>query len=204
LRKKRFNNGSINFNSEEIRFKLDEKGKPIETYIKVQKEANHLVEEFMLLANKHVAEYIGKPEQNKKNKTFVYRIHDEPNPEKLNTFVQFLKKLGYSLNVNSRESLAASYNNLFEKIHGRGEENMIETIAVRTMAKAEYSTDNIGHYGLAFPFYSHFTSPIRRYPDLMVHRLLFKYLEGGASANKEVYEEMCKHSSEMERKAVQA
>jgi len=204
LRKKRFSNGSINFNSEEIRFKLDEKGKPIETYIKVQKEANHLVEEFMLLANKHVAEFIGKPEQNKKNKTFVYRIHDEPNPEKLNTFVQFLKKLGYSLNVNSRESLAASYNNLFEKIHGRGEENMIETIAVRTMAKAEYSTDNIGHYGLAFPFYSHFTSPIRRYPDLMVHRLLFKYLEGGASANKEVYEEMCKHSSEMERKAVQA
>ncbi len=204
LRKKRFNNGSINFHSEEIKFRLDDKGKPIETYVKEQKEANHLVEEFMLLANKHVAEYIGKPEPGKKIKTFVYRVHDEPNPEKLNTFVQFLKKLGYSLNVSSRESLATSYNNLFEKIHGRGEETMIETIAVRTMAKAEYSTENIGHYGLAFPFYSHFTSPIRRYPDLMVHRLLQRYLEGGSSANKEVYEEMCKHSSEMERKAVQA
>ena len=204
LRKKRFNSGAINFNSEEIKFKLDDKGKPIETYIKEQKESNHLVEEFMLLANKHVAEYIGKPEPGKKNKTFVYRIHDEPNPEKLNTFVQFLKKLGYSLNVNSREALASSYNALFEKIHGKGEESMIETIAVRTMAKAEYSTDNIGHYGLAFPFYSHFTSPIRRYPDLMVHRLLEIYLHGGPSANKEVYEEMCKHSSDMERKAVQA
>ena len=204
LRKKRFNSGAINFNSEEIKFKLDDKGKPIETYIKEQKESNHLVEEFMLLANKHVAEYIGKPEPGKKNKTFVYRIHDEPNPEKLNTFVQFLKKLGYSLNVNSREALASSYNSLFEKIHGKGEESMIETIAVRTMAKAEYSTDNIGHYGLAFPFYSHFTSPIRRYPDLMVHRLLEIYLHGGSSANKEVYEEMCKHSSDMERKAVQA
>ncbi|MDP2723058.1 MAG: ribonuclease R [Bacteroidales bacterium] len=204
LRKKRFNGGSINFNSEEIKFKLDEKGKPIETYIKEQKESNHLVEEFMLLANKQVAEFIGKPEQGKKVKTFVYRVHDEPNPEKLNTFVQFLKKLGYSLNVNSRESLAASYNSLFEKIQGKGEESMIETIAVRTMAKAEYSTDNIGHYGLAFPFYSHFTSPIRRYPDLMVHRLLEIYLNAGPSANKEVYEEMCKHSSDMERKAVQA
>ncbi|MCF8347934.1 MAG: ribonuclease R [Bacteroidales bacterium] len=204
LRKKRFNNGSINFHSEEIKFRLDETGKPIETYIKEQKEANHLIEEFMLLANKHVAEFIGKPEPGKKLKTFVYRIHDEPNPEKLNTFVQFLKKLGYSLNVSSRESLAASYNSLFEKIHGRGEETMIETIAVRTMAKAEYSTENIGHYGLAFPFYSHFTSPIRRYPDLMVHRLLQRYLEGGSSANREVYEEMCKHSSEMERRAVQA
>lgn len=204
LRKKRFNNGSINFHSEEIKFRLDETGKPIETYIKEQKEANHLIEEFMLLANKHVAEFIGKPEPGKKLKTFVYRIHDEPNPEKLNTFVQFLKKLGYSLNVSSRESLAASYNSLFEKIHGRGEETMIETIAVRTMAKAEYSTENIGHYGLAFPFYSHFTSPIRRYPDLMVHRLLQRYLEGGSSATREVYEEMCKHSSEMERRAVQA
>ncbi len=204
LRKKRFNNGSINFNSEEVKFKLDEKGKPIETYIKEQKEANHLVEEFMLLANKRVAEKIGKQKENKQPKTFVYRIHDEPNPEKLNTFVQFLKKLGYNLNVSSRQTLASSYNNLFEKIHGKGEETMIETIAVRTMAKAIYSTDNIGHYGLAFPFYTHFTSPIRRYPDLMVHRLLEKYLEGGKSANKDVYEEMCKHSSEMEKRATQA
>ncbi|NQU31917.1 MAG: ribonuclease R [Bacteroidetes bacterium] len=207
LRKKRFNNGSINFNSEEVKFKLDETGKPIETYIKEQKEANHLVEEFMLLANKKVAELIGNPKhktQNSEPKTFVYRIHDEPNPEKLNTFVQFLKKLGYSLNVSSRQTLASSYNSLFEKIHGKGEETMIETIAVRTMAKAIYSTDNIGHYGLAFPFYTHFTSPIRRYPDLMVHRLLEKYLEHGKSANKDVYEEMCKHSSDMEKKATQA
>ncbi len=204
LRKKRFNNGSINFNSEEIKFKLDEKGKPIETYVKEQKEANHLVEEFMLLANKKVAEHIGIPKDKKEPKTFVYRIHDEPNPEKLNTFVQFLKKLGYKLNVSSRKTLADSYNNLFEQIVGKGEENMIETIAVRTMSKAEYSTDNIGHYGLAFPYYTHFTSPIRRYPDLMVHRLLFRYLHGGKSAQKSVFEEMCKHSSDMERSATQA
>lgn len=204
LRKKRFNNGSINFSSEEVRFKLDDKGVPIETYVKEQKEANHLVEEFMLLANKKVAELIGKPIDKKEPKTFVYRVHDEPNPEKLNTFVQFLKKLGYGLNVSSRQSLANSYNDLFEKIHGKGEEHMIETIAIRTMAKAEYSTDNIGHYGLAFPFYTHFTSPIRRYPDLMVHRLLERYLSGGRSAKKEIHEEMCKHSSEMERKATQA
>ena len=210
LRKKRFTKGSINFNSEEVKFKLDDNGKPIETYIKEQKEANHLVEEFMLLANKKVAEFIGKPKRqeprakNQDSKTFVYRIHDEPNPEKLNTFVQFLKKLGYGLNVNSRQSLANSYNTLFEKIRGKGEEHMIETIAVRTMAKAEYSTDNIGHYGLAFPFYTHFTSPIRRYPDLIVHRLLELYLSGGKSVKKELYDEMCKHSSEMERKATQA
>ena len=210
LRKKRFGNGSINFNSEEVKFKLDEKGKPIETYVKEQKEANHLVEEFMLLANKKVAELIGKPKsqepeaKKQDSKTFVYRIHDEPNPEKLNTFVQFLKKLGYGLNVSSRQSLASSYNTLFENIKGKGEEHMIETIAVRTMAKAEYSTDNIGHYGLAFPYYTHFTSPIRRYPDLLVHRLLEKYLAGGKSVNKAPYDEMCKHSSEMERKATQA
>jgi ribonuclease R len=204
LRSNRFNNGAINFHSEEVKFKLDENGKPIETYVKEQKEANWLIEEFMLLANKKVAEHIGKVPQGKNPKTFVYRIHDEPNPEKLNTFVQFLKKLGYTLNVSSRKTLASSYNNLFERIHGKGEETMIETIAVRTMAKAEYSTDNIGHYGLAFPFYTHFTSPIRRYPDVMVHRLLEIYLHGGKSANKDVYEEMCVHSSEMERKAQDA
>lgn len=204
LRSNRFNNGAINFHSEEVKFKLDENGKPIETYVKEQKEANWLIEEFMLLANKKVAEHIGKVPHGKNPKTFVYRIHDEPNPEKLNTFVQFLKKLGYTLNVSSRKTLASSYNNLFERIHGKGEETMIETIAVRTMAKAEYSTDNIGHYGLAFPFYTHFTSPIRRYPDVMVHRLLEIYLHGGKSANKDVYEEMCVHSSEMERKAQDA
>ncbi len=204
LRDRRFKNGSINFISEEVKFKLDENGKPIETYIKEQKEANHLVEEFMLLANKKVAELIGKPEEGKKAKTFVYRVHDEPNPEKLNTFVQFLKKLGYSLNVSSHQSLARSYNKLFQSVHGKGEEHMIETIAIRTMAKAYYSTDNIGHYGLSFPLYTHFTSPIRRYPDLMVHRLLERYLEGGSSVGKDDTEAKCKHASEMERKAIEA
>jgi ribonuclease R len=204
LRKERFNNGSINFTSTEIKFRLDESGKPVETYVKEQKEANHLVEEFMLLANKSVAAFIGKPANNRKPKTFVYRVHDEPNPEKLNTFVQFLSKLGYTLNIQSREALANSYNKLFKAIKGKGEENMIETIAIRTMAKAYYSTDNIGHYGLAFPYYTHFTSPIRRYPDLVVHRLLQRYLEGKRSVGKDAYEEICKHASEMERKAQNA
>jgi len=204
LRGKRFANGSINFITEEVKFRLDENGKPIETFIKEQKESNHLVEEFMLLANKKVAERIGKPKQGKTPRTFVYRVHDEPNPEKLNTFVQFLKRLGYSLNVTSHQSLAQSYNRLFQQIHGKGEEHLIETIAIRTMAKAYYSTDNIGHYGLAFPFYTHFTSPIRRYPDLMVHRLLERYLEGKPSAKKEPLEEKCKHASDMERRAIEA
>ena len=204
LRKKRFANGAINFNTIEVKFKLDEKGKPVETYVKEQKEANHLVEEFMLLANKKVAEKIGKVHRNEKPKTFVYRVHDEPNPEKLNTFVQFLKKLGYRLNISDRQALAQSYNALFKKIKGKGEENLIETVAIRTMSKAYYSTENIGHYGLAFPYYTHFTSPIRRYPDLMVHRLLQRYLEGKPSVNQEEYEEYCKHSSEMEKRATDA
>ncbi|MEE4260063.1 MAG: ribonuclease R [Bacteroidales bacterium] len=204
LRKERFANGSINFNSEEIKFRLDENGKPIETFVKEQKESNHLVEEFMLLANKKVAELIGKPKDGKTPKTFVYRIHDEPNPEKLNTFVQFLGKLGLRLNVGSHKQLASSYNELFTKIKGRGEEHMIESIAIRTMAKAIYSTDNIGHYGLAFQYYTHFTSPIRRYPDLMVHRLLELYLNGGNSVKKDSLEDKCQHSSDMEKLASEA
>jgi ribonuclease R len=204
LRKQRFEKGSINFNTVEIKFKLDEKGKPVETYIKEQKDANHLIEEFMLLANKKVAEKIGKVGRNKEAKTFVYRVHDEPDPEKLNTFVQFLKKLGYKLNISNREALAQSYNDLFDKIKGKGEENLVENIAIRTMSKAYYSTENIGHYGLAFPFYTHFTSPIRRYPDLMVHRLLEKYLDKKPSENQIQYEEYCKHASDMEKRATDA
>lgn len=204
LRKERFARGAINFNTVEVKFKLDEKGKPIETYVKEQKEANHLIEEFMLLANKKVAEKIGKVHRDQKAKTFVYRVHDEPDPEKLNTFMQFLKKLGYKLNISNREALAQSYNRLFEKIKGKGEENLIETVAIRTMSKAYYSTENIGHYGLSFPYYTHFTSPIRRYPDLMVHRLLQRYLEGKSSVNQEEYEAYCKHASDMEKRAAEA
>ena len=196
MRAERYKEGAINFESQEVKFILDENSKPIGVYIKESKEANWLIEEFMLLANKMVAERIGKlPEQKKGDgkkahaKTFVYRVHDEPNPEKLNTFVEFVGKLGFKMKVGSRQALAHSYNNLFQTIAGRGEEYMIDTIAIRTMSKAYYSTENIGHYGLGFRFYTHFTSPIRRYPDLMVHRLLEHYLGGGASADAEVYEE---------------
>ncbi len=204
LKENRHKTGAINFESVEVKFKLDENAKPIGVYIKEQKEANFLIEEFMLLANKGVAEFVGKPQGKNKAKTFVYRVHDEPNPEKLNTFVQFVRKLGYRMNVANRQSLAKSFNNLFEATEGKGEQNMIDAIAIRTMAKAFYSTENIGHYGLAFPYYTHFTSPIRRYPDLMVHRLLEHYLNGGKSADIEAYEERCKHASLMERKAVEA
>lgn len=210
LRKGRYDEGAINFESQEVKFQLDENAKPIGVYIKEAKEANWLIEEFMLLANKKVAEHIGSTKKsgdkhnNEKAKTFVYRVHDEPNPEKLGTFVEFVSKLGFSIKTGSRKALAKSYNNLFETIAGRGEEYMIDNIAIRTMSKAFYSTDNIGHYGLGFPFYTHFTSPIRRYPDLMVHRLLEHYLEGGASANAEEFEEYCKHCSLMEKRAADA
>ena len=205
LREERFKKGSIAFKSQEVKFKLDEKGKPIGVMIKEQKEANYLIEDFMLLANRRVAEKIAT-RKNKEGeaKTFVYRIHDEPNPEKLIRFSEFLKKLGYDFQTSSRKSITTSFNQLFDKILGKGEENMIETIAIRTMARAEYSTHNIGHYGLSFRYYTHFTSPIRRYPDLMVHRLLQWYLDDKASASLEEYEEKCKHSSDMERKAMEA
>ena len=214
LRNQRYKSGAINFESQEVKFILDENAHPTGVYIKESKEANWLIEEFMLLANKTVAEHIGKPGKTGKPgtsgktgtsaKTFVYRVHDEPNPEKLNTFVEFVAKLGFSMKVGSRKALAESYNNLFRDIAGRGEENMIDTIAIRTMSKAYYSTENIGHYGLAFPYYTHFTSPIRRYPDLMVHRLLERYLEGGASVNADEYEDYCRHCSVMEKKAADA
>ena len=211
LREERYKDGAINFETQEVKFQLDENAKPIGVYIKESKEANWLIEEFMLLANKQVAEHVGKGNKARGKgdrpsaaKTFVYRVHDEPNPEKLNTFVEFVAKLGYKMKVGTRQALAHSYNSLFNSIAGRGEEYMIDNIAIRTMAKAYYSTENIGHYGLGFPFYTHFTSPIRRYPDLMVHRLLERYLHRGASVSAEEYEEYCKHCSVMEKRAADA
>jgi len=204
LKDARFKKGSINFHTEEVKFILDEKGKPTGVYVKEQKEANFLIEDFMLLANRRVAEKIGRKRGLNPVKTFVYRVHDQPSPEKLSQFIQFVGKLGYKMKVNSEINLAKSFNDLFAQVKGRGEENLIETLGVRTMAKAEYSTQNIGHYGLAFQYYTHFTSPIRRYPDLMVHRLLQRYLERQPSANEGEFQEKCRHSSEMERKAVEA
>jgi ribonuclease R len=204
LRDERFRKGAIAFSSQEVKFELDENGKPISAYIKEQKDSNRLIEDFMLLANRKVAERIGNVKGKNDPKTFVYRIHDVPNQEKLETFAEFVSKLGYKINVGTKKSISTSLNQLFKDIRGKGEENMIENIAVRTMSKAEYSVKNIGHYGLAFNYYTHFTSPIRRYPDLMVHRLFDAYLHGSPAANPVEYEEKCKHSSEMERKALEA
>lgn len=204
LRKKRMRAGAIDFDRQEVKFNLDEDGKPLNVFFKEQKEAHKLIEEFMLLANRTVAEKIGKVRSGQKAKTFVYRIHDIPNPEKLNTLATFVEKLGYKIKTDTRNNIATSFNKLLKDSQGKGEENMIETLTIRTMAKAEYSTQNIGHYGLAFDFYSHFTSPIRRYPDMMVHRLLTAYEEGKPSANQGLYEDLCRHSSEMEQKAQEA
>jgi ribonuclease R len=204
LREERFKHGSIAFRSTEVKFKIDENGHPIEAWIKEQKEANQLIEDFMLLANRRVAEHIGKVSGKETPKTFVYRVHDEPNPAKMATFIEFVGKLGYAIKSASQKGLSAALNKLFEQIAGKAEENMIESIAVRTMAKAEYSTQNIGHYGLSFKYYTHFTSPIRRYPDLMVHRLLERYMEGGSSVPQHELEEKCEHSSDMERRAAEA
>ncbi|MDR1757026.1 MAG: ribonuclease R [Culturomica sp.] len=204
LREERFRGGAIDFDRIEVKFNLDEKGKPLGVYFKQSKEANKLIEEFMLLANKKVAEKIGKGQSKQKAKTFVYRIHDKPMEEKLTDFNRFVAKFGYGLKLSSRKALTASMNNLMQEVKDRPEQNLIETLAIRTMAKAVYSTVNIGHYGLAFDYYTHFTSPIRRYPDVMVHRLLQRYLDDGRSVSQEKYEDICKHASSMEQLAANA
>jgi len=205
LREKRFEKGAIAFDREEVRFEIDETGKPISVYFKEQKDSNKLIEEFMLLANRTVAEHIGKVPKSKKAKTFVYRIHDLPNPEKMESMAQFIRRFGYKIKTEgSNVAVSKSINKLLDDVHNKPEENLISTIAVRAMAKAVYSTSNIGHYGLAFDYYTHFTSPIRRYPDMMVHRLLTLYAEGGRSVSQQIYEGECKHCSDMEQLAANA
>jgi VacB/RNase II family 3'-5' exoribonuclease len=203
LRKKRFENGAIAFEKEEVKFRLDDKGNPIELYLKQYKDSNKLIEEFMLLANREVAAFIGKP-KNGQPKTFVYRVHDDPQQEKLEMLVEIAGQLGYKVQLGPRRILTESLNKLLFDIKGKGEESMLSTLAIRSMAKAIYTTDNIGHFGLGFDYYTHFTSPIRRYPDVMVHRLLQRYLDGGKSAYKNEYEELCRHSSNMEKQATDA
>ena len=198
MRQKRMNDGAISFDKVEVKFNLSETGNPEGVYFKESKDSNHLIEEFMLLANKKVAEYIGK-----QKKTFIYRIHDEPNEDKLLAMSELIKKFGYTIDFNSG-SVSHALNELMKEVHGKKEQNLIDTLAIRSMSKAKYSTDNIGHYGLAFDYYSHFTSPIRRYPDVMVHRLLQFYLDNGKSASQEIFETKCLHCSQMEGLATKA
>jgi ribonuclease R len=205
LREKRFKNGAINFERSEVKFDIDENGKPLQVFFKEAKDSNKLVEEFMLLANRTVAESIGKTPREKKARTFVYRVHDLPNPEKLSNFSEFIRRFGYKLKDKGNETeISKSINNLLDDVQGKKEQTMIETLAIRSMAKATYTTQNIGHYGLAFKYYTHFTSPIRRSPDRMVHRLLERYLAGGRSVNEQQTEDECKHSSDMESLAANA
>ena len=205
LREKRMAAGSINFDRCEVKFEIDETGKPLSVYFKVSKEANKLIEEFMLLANKTVAEYVGKVPKNKKPKVLPYRIHDLPDPDKLDNLNQFIARFGYKIRTGgSKAEVSKSINHLLGEIEGKKGQNLIETVSLRAMQKARYSIYNIGHYGLAFDYYTHFTSPIRRYPDLMVHRLLTRYLAGGRSAQADKYETLCEHSSAMEQTAASA
>lgn len=199
LRQKRMAKGAISFDKVEVKFNLNEQAEPVGVFFKISKDANHLIEEFMLLANRKVAEFIGK-----QKKTFVYRIHDEPNEDKLINLQTVISKFGYKINFKSKQDISKSLNNLLNDVNGKKEQNLVDTLTIRSMSKAVYSTENIGHYGLAFDYYSHFTSPIRRYPDVMVHRLLQYYLDGGKSVSAEVYEEKCAHSSDMENLAAKA
>lgn len=205
LREKRFQNGAVNFDREEMRFEIDSEGKPVRCYFKVSKEANKLVEEFMLLANRTVAESVGKVKKGQKAKVLPYRVHDVPDPTKLETLRDFIVRFGYKLKTaGTKGAVTKSLNKLLADCNGKKEQKLIETVALRAMMKAKYTTHNIGHYGLAFDYYTHFTSPIRRYPDTMVHRLLTRYQKGGRSASEKKYEELCEHSSDMEILAQQA
>jgi len=201
MRRKRMNSGAISFDKVEVKFNLDDEANPVGVFFKTSKDANKLIEEFMLLANRKVAEFIGKQSP---KKTFIYRVHDEPDDSKLAALQNVVSRFGYKLNFKDRKSIASSLNNLLSEVNGKKEQNLVDTLTIRTMSKAEYTTKNIGHYGLAFDYYSHFTSPIRRYPDVMAHRLLQYYLDGGKSANEEVYEDKCNHSSNMENLATKA
>ncbi len=205
LRKERYEHGSVEFDRMEVRFEIDENGHPVDVYFKESKDANKLIEEFMLLANKTVASFVGKPAGNKKPKAFVYRVHDQPDPGKLADLAALSRTFGYKIKASgSAGEVNRSLNRMLADVKGKGEENFLSTLAIRSMAKAVYSTENIGHYGLGFDYYTHFTSPIRRYPDMIVHRLLERYLNSGRSANVEKLEEQCKHSSEMELLAATA
>lgn len=204
LRKKRLKAGAINFDRLEVKFDLDEAGKPLGVSFMEQKEANQLIEELMLLANRSVAEFIGKAREKYKVKPFVYRVHDKPNPEKFETFRTFITRFGYNIEGGTDKQISNSLNKLLAEVKGKKEQNLIETLALRSMAKARYSANNIGHYGLGFPFYTHFTSPIRRYPDMMVHRLLAHYLAGGKAKDEDEIERLCKHSTDMEIRATDA